>query len=70
MNGVFTSTEPAINKLSGGEYHNPHPLVSLIGEANETKIKIDNVGCLALVDSGAQLSTITVDFAQQLKLNL
>ena len=26
------------------------------------------MGCLALVDSGAQLSAITVDFTQQLKL--
>ena len=63
-----TSTEPTVNKLSGGQYHNPDPVVRLIGEASKIKIKIDNVGCFALVDLGAQLSTITVDYIQHLKL--
>ena len=43
-------------------------MARLIGEANETKIKIDGLECLALVDSGAQLSTITGDFAKRLRL--
>ena len=43
-------------------------MLRVIGKANETKIKIDNVGCLGLVDSGAELSDIAVDFIQQLKL--
>ena len=43
-------------------------MLRLTGESNETKIKTDNVGCLVLVDSGAHLSILTVDFAQQLKL--
>ena len=39
-----------------------------IGETNEAKIEADNVECLALIDSGAKLSTITVTFCQMLRV--
>ena len=36
-------------------YHNPDPLVRLIGEPNETSIIIENSKVKGLVDSGAQV---------------
>ena len=51
-------------------YHNPDPLARLIGETNETKIILENKKMNALVDTGAQVSTITVTKAQQLGLKI
>ena len=66
-----TDSEPA--KLNSapegkGQYHNPYPMVRLIGKINETKVCIDDVECLALVDSGAQMSTINLWLAKKLDL--
>ena len=44
-------------------YHNPDPLVRLIGEPNETSIVIENAKVKSLVDSGAQISSISNKFA-------
>ena len=44
-------------------YHNPDPLVRLIGEANETDIVIENKQVKGLIDSGAQISSISDTFA-------
>ena len=41
------------------QYYNPDPLLHLIGEANEASVYVDGVECTALIDSGAQISTIT-----------
>ena len=49
-------------------YHNPDPLVRLIGEPNETSIVIENAKVKSLVDSGAQISSISDKFAKLLKL--
>ena len=49
-------------------YHNPDPLVRLIGELNETSVVIENVKVKGLVDSGAQISSISDKFAKLLKL--
>ena len=49
-------------------YHNPDPLVQLIGELNETSVVIINVKVKGLVDSGAQISSISDKFAKLLKL--
>ena len=45
-------------------YHNPDPLVRLIGEPNETPIIIENSKVKGLVDSGAQVSSISDRFCQ------
>ena len=37
---------------------------------NEAHIWIHNMECLALVDSGAQISTITTEFVKQLGLKI
>ena len=51
------------------EYHNPDPLVRLIGPANEGKVKIEGVETTALIDTGACMSAITKSFAEALELD-
>ena len=51
-------------------YHNPDPLVRLIGEANETEIIIENEKVKGLIDSGAQVSSISDTFASKLGLKI
>ena len=45
-------------------YYNPDPLFRLIGEANETKVKLDGTELKALVDPGSQISTVTEKLAK------
>ena len=45
-------------------------MACLIGKANETKILVDDVECLALIHSGAQLSIINIEFVKQLELEI
>ena len=45
-------------------------MAHLIGKVNETKILVDDVECLALVELGAQLSTIGIEFVKQLGLKI
>ena len=52
----------------GQKYHNPDPLLRLIGPANKVTIIIEGQWFLALVDSGAQLSTMSESLFQALKL--
>ena len=51
-------------------YHNPDPLVRLIGEANETDIVIENKQVKGLIDSGAQISSILDTFTSKLGLEI
>ena len=51
-------------KQAKSRYYNPDPLLRLIGEANETDIKLDNTEVKALVDSGSQISTVTEKLAK------
>ena len=50
------------------KYHNPDPLLRLIGPANEATISIEGQEFKALIDSGAQLSTISESLVTALKL--
>ena len=50
------------------KYHNPDPLLRLIGSANEATIIVEGQQFLALIDSGAQLSTMSELLVQALKL--
>ena len=43
----------------GQKYHNPDPVLWLIGPANEATITIEGQWFLALTDSGAQLSMMS-----------
>ena len=49
-------------------YHNPDPLLRLIGPANEAVIIVEGQEFPALIDSGAQLSTMSEAFVQALQL--
>ena len=52
------------------QYHNPDPISHLVGKVNEAHILINYVECLALIDSGAQISTVTIEFVKQLGLKI
>ena len=51
-------------------YHNPDPLYRLIGEPNETTIIVENETVKGLIDSGAQISSISDKFAEALNLEV
>ena len=48
------------------EYHNPDPLVRLIGDANEAPAIVEGVPITSLVDSGACMSAMVKSFAKEL----
>ena len=49
-------------------YHNHAPLYHLIGSTNETMVLVEGQSFLALIDSGATISTITEDLVEHLQL--
>ena len=51
-------------------YHNPDPLYHLIGEPNETSVIVENQTVKGLIDSGAQISSISDKFAKELSLEV
>ena len=51
-----------------GKYHNPDPLLRLIGPANEATIIVEEQEFPALIDSEGQLSTMSEALVQALKL--
>ena len=59
-----------VNTVPGPQYHNPDPLVRLIGTPNESRIEVEGVPITALIDSGANLSAITKSFAEELQLDI
>ena len=52
------------------EYHNPDPLIRLIGPANKGKVKVEGVKTTALIDTGACMSAMTKSYAEALGLEL
>ena len=52
------------------KFHNPDPLVRLIGEPNETYAQIEGIKTKVLLDSGAQLSSITKTRVKELGLRV
>ena len=58
----------ATNNKTRDQYYNPDPLARLIGKSNKSTIIIDGKQCTALIDSGAQVTTITIDLVNKLKL--
>ena len=48
----------------------PDPLYRLIGEANESQVKVEGVIFKALIDSGAQVSSISEPMAKSLGLEI
>ena len=52
------------------EYHNPDPLIHLIGPANEAPAEIEGVPITSLVDLGACMSAMVKSFAEELQLEI
>ena len=48
------------------EYHNPDPLVRLIGKANESSAVVEGVPITCLIDSGSCMSAMAKGFAEEL----
>ena len=51
-------------------YHNPDPITRLIGKRNETTVIVDGEKHPGLLDSGAQMSTITISKAKKMGLRI
>ena len=49
---------------------NPDPVARLVGRANEAPVVVDGCEVTALVDSGAQVSTISAKFCEELDLKI
>ena len=56
--------------VTGSQYHNPDPLVRLIGTPNESSVYVEGVPVTSLIDSGANMSAITKSFAEKLQLDI
>ena len=51
-------------------YHNPDPLFRLIGEPNEAEVVVEGKRVKSLIDSGAQISSISDKLAKSLGLKI
>ena len=51
-------------------YHNPNPIARLIGKRNESPVIVDGVEYPGLLDSGAQILTITISQAKKMGLEI
>ena len=49
-------------------YHNPDPLFRLVREVNETTALVEGEEARALIDSGSQLSSISLVWVKKLNL--
>ena len=49
----------------GSKYHNPDPLCRLIGPRNEVEVIVNNEQVTTLVDSGAQISAVSMAFVER-----
>ena len=56
--------------VPGPQYHNPDPLVRLIGTPNESSVFVEGVSITSLVDSGANMMAITKSFVEKLQLDV
>ena len=50
--------------MGDSKYHNPDPLCRLIGPKNEVEVIVNNEQVTAFVDSGAQISAVSMAFAK------
>ena len=66
----MTQTDFVTLKAIRKQYHNPDPIVQLVGKVNEAHIFMDDVEGIALVDLGEQISTTTIEFIKQLRLKI
>ena len=64
---ISSTVDKKISQVAD-KYHNPDPLLRLIGPANEATVIIEGQEFKALIDSRAQLSTISESLVTALKL--
>ena len=50
-------------------YHNPDPFFRLVGEANKSTVIVEGQEARALLDSGSQLSAISLAWVKKLITN-
>ena len=60
--------DQGVIKRGEGKYYNPDPLYRLIGRTNETPLEVDGHKITGLIDSGANISSISKSFAEKLGL--
>ena len=73
MGPGYLQDEKSINKrdtvgtwgVEGSKYHNPDPLCRLIGPRNEVEVIVNNEQVTALIDSGAQISVVSMAFVKR-----
>ena len=51
-------------------YHNADPSVCLLGCANDTKVVVEGVEMMALVETGSQISALTEGFCTEMQLKI
>ena len=56
--------DPGCLGVGDSKYHNPDPLCRLIGPKNEVEVIVNDEEVTALVDSGAQISAVSMAFAK------
>ena len=49
-------------------YHNPDPLFRFVGEVNETAVLVEGQEARALIDSGSQLSSVSLAWVKKLNV--
>ena len=59
-----------VGVVPGPQYHNPDPLVRLIGTPNGSSVFVEGVSITSLIDSGANMLVITKSFAEELQLDV
>ena len=60
---------PRFNKIKQGpRYHDPDPIIRLIRKANEAKVLIDDISITALIDTWAQVSSISTELCEKIGL--
>ena len=64
----FPINDQGVMKRGEGKYYNPDPLYHLIGRTNETPLEVDGHKIMGLIDSGANISSISKNFAEKLGL--
>ena len=67
---INSKSKSMIHKLlrQSDLYHNPDPLYRLVGEVSETSLLVEGQMARALIDSGSQLSSISLAWVKKLNL--
>ena len=68
--GEGSGTEGGHGLIPSPQYHNPDPLVHLIGPANESPAVVEGDKITSLVDSGACMLAMVKSSAEELQLEI